>query len=67
MVIIDENWNKVYVWTESRIDTATLEIMEMKHTRVLALLAFCDIESAERLRDALFEIFPAVDYIEIYE
>ena len=161
MVTIDENGNKVNVWTESRIDTATIEIMEMKHTRVLAtaddvehwhwrticeeneslrlnqptlfiygsenmlqdierllecvaqlcdtltkidrvniniplsallrvmvgdataegtlcyksqthtdtlaLLTSCDIESAERLRDALFEIFPAVDYIEIYE
>ena len=34
MVTIDENGNKVNVWTESRIDTATLEIMEMKHTKV---------------------------------
>jgi hypothetical protein len=45
----------------------TLCYKSQTHTDTLALLASCDIESAERLRDALFEIFPAVDYIEIYE
>jgi hypothetical protein len=36
MVKIDENGNKVNVWTESRIDTTTLEIVEVEHVRVLA-------------------------------
>lgn len=35
--------------------------------QILVLLASCDMASAEQLRDALFEIFPDVDYIEIYE
>ena len=39
----------------------------MIHTDLLALLVDCRVESAEALRDALFEIFPDVDYIEIYE
>ena len=37
----------------------------MIHTDLLALLVDCRIESAEALRDALFEIFPNIDYIEI--
>ena len=37
----------------------------MIHTDLLALLADCSVESAEALRDALFEIFPNIDYIEI--
>lgn len=36
MVKIDENGNKVNVWTESRIDTTTLEIVEVEHVRGLA-------------------------------
>ena len=34
---------------------------------ILILLTMCDMASAEQLRDALFEIFPMVDYIEIQE
>ena len=161
MVKIDENGNKVNVWTESRMDITTLEIVEVEHVRMLAtaddtehyrsrttiesdislrlnqptlfvyaaddvlkaieklveriadmcdtrssedgnevniplaallrvmvgetevegmllyksqiptgilvLLMSCDIASAEQLRDAIFEIFPTVDYIEIEE
>ena len=37
----------------------------MIHTDLLALLVDCSVESAEVLRDALFEIFPNIDYIEI--
>jgi hypothetical protein len=37
----------------------------MIHTDLLALLVDCSVESAEALRDALFEIFPDIDYIEI--
>ena len=37
----------------------------MIHTDLLALLVDCRIESAEALRDALFEIYPNIDYIEI--
>ncbi len=37
----------------------------MIHTDLLALLVDCSVESAEALRDALFEIFPNIDYIEI--
>ena len=37
----------------------------MIHTDLLALLVDCQVESAEALRDALFEIFPNIDYIEI--
>ena len=37
----------------------------MIHTDLLALLADCHVESAEALRDALFEIYPNIDYIEI--
>ena len=36
MVKIDENGNKVNVWTESHMDTTTLEIVEVEHVRVLA-------------------------------
>ena len=36
MVKIDENGNKVNVWTESRMDTTTLEIVKVEHVRVLA-------------------------------
>ena len=32
---------------------------------ILTLLVNCPVESAESLRDALFEIFPNIDYIEI--
>ena len=31
----------------------------------LALLVDCQVERAEALRDALFDIFPNIDYIEI--
>ena len=37
----------------------------MTTTDILALIADCPVESAERLRDALFEIYPNIDYIEI--
>ena len=37
----------------------------MTTTDILALIADCPIESAEALRDALFEIYPNIDYIEI--
>ena len=37
----------------------------MIHTDLLALLVDCRVESAESLRDALFEIYPNIDYIEI--
>lgn len=37
----------------------------MIHADLLALLVDCRVESAEALRDALFEIFPNIDYIEI--
>ena len=37
----------------------------MIQTDLLALLVDCSVESAEALRDALFEIFPKIDYIEI--
>ena len=37
----------------------------MTTTDILVLIADCPVESAERLRDALFEIYPNIDYIEI--
>ena len=37
----------------------------MIHTDLLALLVDCRVENAEALRDALFDIFPNIDYIEI--
>ena len=37
----------------------------MTTTDILALIADCPVESAEDLRDALFEIYPNIDYIEI--
>ena len=37
----------------------------MIHADLLALLVDCQVESAEALRDALFDIFPNIDYIEI--
>lgn len=37
----------------------------MIHADLLALLVDCQVESAEALRDALFDIFPSIDYIEI--
>jgi hypothetical protein len=37
----------------------------MIHPDLLALLVDCSVESAEALRDALFEIYPNIDYIEI--
>lgn len=37
----------------------------MTTTDILALIADCPVESAESLRDALFEIYPNIDYIEI--
>ena len=38
----------------------------MIHTDLLALLVDCRVESAEALCDALFEIYPNIDYIEIF-
>lgn len=37
----------------------------MIHADLLTLLVDCQVESAEALRDALFEIYPNIDYIEI--
>lgn len=37
----------------------------MTTTDILALIADCPVESAEALRDALFEIYPNIDYVEI--
>lgn len=37
----------------------------MTTTDILVLIADCPVESAEALRDALFEIYPNIDYIEI--
>ena len=37
----------------------------MTTTNILALIADCPVESAEALRDALFEIYPNIDYVEI--
>lgn len=37
----------------------------MIHADFLALLVDCQVESAEALRNALFEIYPNIDYIEI--
>ena len=37
----------------------------MTTTDILALIADCPVESTEALRDALFEIYPNIDYIEI--
>lgn len=37
----------------------------MIHADLLALLVDCPVESAEALRDALLDIFPNIDYIEI--
>ena len=37
----------------------------MTTTDILVLIADCPVESAEALRDALFDIFPNIDYIEI--
>lgn len=37
----------------------------MIHADIFTLLVDCQVESAEALRDALFEIFPDIDYIEI--
>ena len=37
----------------------------MIHADLLALLVDCQVASAEALRDALFEIYPNIDYIEI--
>ena len=37
----------------------------MTTTDILVLIADCPVESAESLRDALFEIYPNIDYIEI--
>ena len=37
----------------------------MIHADLLALLVDCRVESAEALCDALFEIYPNIDYIEI--
>ncbi len=37
----------------------------MTTTDILVLIADCLVESAEALRDALFEIYPNIDYIEI--
>lgn len=40
MVIIDENGNKVNIWTEIRIDTNTCEVVEEEHKRILSMA--CD-------------------------
>ena len=37
----------------------------MTTTDILVLIADCPVESAEAVRDALFEIYPNIDYIEI--
>lgn len=37
----------------------------MTTTDILALIADCPVESSEALRDALFEIYPNIDYVEI--
>lgn len=37
----------------------------MTTTDILTLIANCKVESAEKFRDALFEIYPNIDYIEI--
>ena len=37
----------------------------MTTTDILALIADCPVESAEALCDALFEVYPNIDYIEI--
>lgn len=37
----------------------------MTTTDILTLIADCKVESDEKFRDALFEIFPNIDYIEI--
>lgn len=37
----------------------------MTTTDILTLIADCKVESAEKFRDALFEIYPNIDYIEI--
>lgn len=37
----------------------------MTTTDILTLIADCNVESAEKFRDALFEIYPNIDYIEI--
>ena len=49
---------------ESKYEGWILEAT-MIHTDLLALLVDCRVESAEALRDALFEIYPNIDYIEI--
>ena len=49
---------------ESKCEGLILEAT-MIHADLLALLVDCQVESAEALRDALFEIFPNIDYIEI--
>lgn len=49
---------------ESKYEGLILEAT-MIHTDLLAILADCQVESAEALRDALFEIYPNIDYIEI--
>ena len=55
MVTIDDKGNKVNYLVEHRFDTITNESVEIEHSTILA----------EALRDALFEIFPNIDYIEI--
>ena len=37
----------------------------MIHADIFTLIVGCQVESAEALRDVLFEIFPNIDYIEI--
>lgn len=37
----------------------------MIHADIFTLIVDCQVESAEALRDALFEIYPNIDYIEI--
>lgn len=49
---------------ESKYEGWILEAA-MIHADIFTLIVGCQVESAEALRDALFEIYPNIDYIEI--
>lgn len=49
---------------ESKYEGWILEAT-MIHADIFTLIVGCQVESAEALRDALFEIYPNIDYIEI--
>lgn len=49
---------------ESKYEGLILEAT-MIHADIFTLIVGCQVESAEALRDALFEIYPNIDYIEI--